>query len=83
LTLVTSCAHWIPVWGGDSELPLAEYFELIYEELTSHDININKELYRGELYCDLLKNFIKSCLKNLGEKIFSHKKNYTRTINCI
>ncbi len=57
-----------------------DYFELIYEELNSNEISINKELYRGELYCDLLKNFIKSCLKNLGEKIFSHKKNYTRTI---
>ncbi len=57
-----------------------EYFELTYEELKLNEININKELYRGELYCDLLKNFIKSCLKNLGEKIFSHKKNYTRTI---
>ncbi len=57
-----------------------DYFQLIYEELNSNEISINKELYRGELYCDLLKNFIKSCLKNLGEKIFSHKKNYTRTI---
>lgn len=55
-------------------------FELTYEEIKTDEININKELYRGELYCDLLKNFIKSCLKNLGENIFSHKKNYTRTI---
>lgn len=43
-------------------------------------INIAQELYRGELYCELLKFFTKSCLKNLNETIFSHKKNYTRTI---
>jgi hypothetical protein len=57
-----------------------EHFELNYKPSNINEININKELYRGELYCDLLKNFIKSCLKNLGEKTFSHKKNYTRTI---
>jgi hypothetical protein len=44
------------------------------------NIDINKEIYRGELYCSLLKNFTKSCLTNLNEDVFSHKKNYTRTI---
>ena len=46
----------------------------------SGHINIDKELFRGELYCYLLKQFTKSCLHNLNENVFSHKKNYTRTI---
>lgn len=55
-------------------------FELIYKINKNEDINVAKELYRGELYCDLLKYFTRSCLKNLDENVFSHKKNYTRTI---
>ena len=42
--------------------------------------DIEKELYRGELYCNLLKIFTKSCLENLNENIFSHKKSANRTI---
>ncbi len=56
------------------------HFELLYKNIDYGEININKELYRGELYCELLKNFTKSCLNNFDEVIFSHKKNYTRTI---
>ena len=56
-------------------------FELFYKKRQNEDIiNIDKEIFRGELYCILLKNFTKSCLGNLNETIFSHKKNYTRTI---
>jgi hypothetical protein len=44
----------------------------------SHDINI--ELFRGKLYCSLLKNFSKSCLFHLNEKVFMHKKTTNRTI---
>ena len=56
-------------------------FELFYKEIDNNiNIDINKELYRGDLYCNLLKNFTKSCLNNLSEEVFSHKKNYTRTI---
>jgi hypothetical protein len=57
------------------ELYCTDYFESV--NLT---IDVNKEIYRGELYCILLKNFTKSCLNNLNETVFSHKKNYTRTI---
>ncbi len=59
-------------------------FELFYNNNNNQNdydiIDINKEIYRGELYCSLLKNFTKSCLTNLNEEVFSHKKNYTRTI---
>ena len=61
-------------------------FELFYKDDTNSNININinidinKEIYRGELYCILLKSFTKSCLNNLNESVFSHKKVYTRTI---
>ena len=55
-------------------------FELYYKDNINSEINLDKELFRGELYCNLLKQFTKSCLQNLNEKIFSHKKNYTRTI---
>ncbi len=59
-------------------------FELFYNDNHSDNQNdnldINKEIYRGELYCCLLKSFTKSCLTNLNEEVFSHKKNYTRTI---
>ncbi len=56
-------------------------YEFIYNKSTENNtINLSKELYRGELYCELLKNFTKSCLSNFNESVFSHKKNYTRTI---
>ncbi len=56
-------------------------YEFIYNKsIDNYTINLNKELYRGELYCELLKNFIKSCLTHLNENVFSHKKNHTRTI---
>ncbi len=56
-------------------------YEFIYNKtIENNDINLSKELYRGDLYCELLKNFTKSCLSNFNESVFSHKKNYTRTI---
>lgn len=55
-------------------------FSLSYKTKPDVDISINLELFRGELYCDLLKQFTKSCLTNLNDEVFSHKKNYHRTI---
>jgi hypothetical protein len=49
-------------------------FELYYKGNYNKEINIEQELFRGELYCYLLKQFTKSCLQNLNEKVFSHKK---------
>ena len=54
--------------------------KLLYPIYKETHYDINKEIYRGELYCNLLKNFSKSCLSNLNEKIFSHKKSSYRTI---
>lgn len=51
-----------------------------YTKKPDRDIDINLELFRGELYCDLLRQFTKSCLTNLNDEVFSHKKNYHRTI---
>lgn len=57
-------------------------YEFIYNKTNAlhNEIDLSKELYRGELYCELLKNFTKSCLSNFNESVFSHKKNYIRTI---
>jgi hypothetical protein len=57
-----------------------QHFELYFNDNNNGEINIDKEIFRGELYCYLLKQFTKSCLQNLNENVFSHKKNYTRTI---
>lgn len=38
------------------------------------------ELYRGKLYSSILKSFIYNCTYNLGTKIFSIKKLYSRTL---
>jgi hypothetical protein len=63
------------------QLIKTDKFELLYKNNNINTtLNLSLEIYRGELYCELLKNFTKSCLRNLGENVFSHKKNYTRTI---
>jgi len=57
-----------------------EIVSLSYPSYPDIGLDIIKELYRGELYCNLLKIFTKSCLENLNETIFSHKKSANRTI---
>jgi len=59
---------------------ITDHKTILYPKYKDTHYNINKEIYRGELYCNLLKNFSKSCLSNLNEKIFSHKKSSYRTI---
>ena len=54
--------------------------EFSFPQYNASIIDINKEIYRGELYCSLLKVFSTSCLENLNEVIFSHKKSASRTI---
>lgn len=54
--------------------------KLLYPLYKNNSFSITKEIYRGELYCNLLKTFTKSCIINLGEKVFSHKKSANRTI---
>lgn len=41
------------------------------------------ELYRGKLYCSLLKMFISNCVKEFGIKCFNTKKPYPRTLKNI
>jgi hypothetical protein len=53
---------------------------LLYPKYKTNKHDINKEIYRGELYCNLLKDFTKSCIENLNEKVFSHKKPLNKTI---
>ena len=38
------------------------------------------ELYRGKIYCQIIKIFIHIVTKNLGTEIFSIKKSYPRTL---
>jgi len=38
------------------------------------------ELYKGKLFCYIVKSFINDCISNLGSKIFSTKKSCIRTI---
>lgn len=56
-------------------------------------LNINKqniqnlepilELYKGKLFCFIVKSFINDCKTNFGTKIFSIKKSYIRTLTNI
>lgn len=41
------------------------------------------ELYRGKLYCQIIKVFINLAITNLGTEIFSVKKSYPRTLTNI
>ena len=57
---------------------------MIYNKYTKNnkkETDILLELYRGKEFCNIHNIFIKSCLSNLGEKVFSNKKNYIRTIS--
>ena len=38
------------------------------------------ELYKGKIFCYIVKTFINNCITNFGNKIFSIKKSSTRTI---
>ena len=44
------------------------------------NIDINFEIYKGELYFNLLNNFIHDCVTIFNQEIFSFKKNFIRTI---
>jgi len=57
-----------------------EKLKLLYPLYKDTIFSISNEIYRGELYCNLLKIFSKSCIYNLGEKVFTHKKSANRTI---
>jgi hypothetical protein len=41
------------------------------------------EIYKGKLYCNIIRHFIHECINTFGNKIFSIKKSYQRTITNI
>jgi hypothetical protein len=41
------------------------------------------EIYKGKIYCNIIRYFILECTKTFGTKIFSIKKSYQRTITNI
>lgn len=43
-------------------------------------LNITLELYRGKLFCYIIKEFISMSIQYLGQKIFSVKKSFPRTL---
>jgi hypothetical protein len=43
-------------------------------------INVNIELYRGKIYCNILNFFINMITKKFGTKIFNIKKTYQKTL---
>ena len=57
-----------------------KHSKIEYEKILYPSINIIFELYRGKLYCTLLKMFIKQCRLLLPEQIFTNKKSIYRTL---
>ena len=55
-------------------------YKLLYNKKVTDKPNIILEIYKGKLYCNLLKNFIKVCNLNFNEKIFTLKKSFSRTL---
>jgi len=54
--------------------------ELEYSCPQSPDLDLILELYRGKLFCHIIKEFINDATKILGTKIFSIKKSFPRTL---
>ncbi len=52
--------------------------KICYKNKENYDINI--ELFRGKIYCEILTYFITMTTNILGKKIFSIKKNYQKTL---
>ena len=55
-------------------------YELLYNKKDTEKPNVILEIYKGKLYSNLLKNFIKVCSLNFSEKIFTIKKSFIRTL---
>ena len=61
-------------------LQLDDYNFISYVEKKTLGVEPILELYKGKLYCNIIKYFIDSCIKTFGSKIFSVKKSYQRTL---
>ena len=56
---------------------------LQYNEKKTNTVEPLLEIYKGKLYCNIIRYFITDCIKTFGTKIFSIKKSYQRTITNI
>jgi hypothetical protein len=56
------------------------YFKLKIKNQTNQSIEPLLELYKGKLFCYIVKSFINDCTNQFGSKIFSIKKSCIRTI---
>jgi len=56
---------------------------LQYTEKKTNSIEPLLEIYKGKIYCNIIRYFITECIKAFGTKIFSIKKSYQRTITNI
>jgi hypothetical protein len=52
----------------------------LLKNYNTRKVDINFEVYKGELYFNLLNSFINDCVTIFNQEIFSFKKNYIRTI---
>jgi hypothetical protein len=54
--------------------------ELEYTCPQQQELDLILELYRGKLFCHIIKEFINDASKIFGTKIFSVKKSFPRTL---
>ena len=54
--------------------------EIKYNKIIYQNNNVLFEIYRGKLYCVLLRSFIKQCMTHLPNDIFTIKKSIYRTL---
>ena len=64
-------------------LQIDESTILQYTEKKTNTVEPLLEIYKGKLYCNIIRYFITECIKTFGTKIFSIKKSYQRTITNI
>jgi hypothetical protein len=56
---------------------------LQYTDKKINNVEPLLEIYKGKIYCNIIRFFITECIKTFGTKIFSIKKSYQRTITNI
>jgi hypothetical protein len=64
-------------------LQIDDFTILQYSNKKTNGVEPLLEIYKGKLYCNIIRFFITECVKTFGIKIFSIKKSYQRTITNI
>ena len=64
-------------------LQIDDFTILQYINKKTNGVEPLLEIYKGKLYCNIIRFFITECVKTFGIKIFSIKKSYQRTITNI